>query len=229
MYYWLRGSFELEKAPDALALVFDNPAVREVYVNGVKAPEVEKFDLLDHLNRRCDISDLCRKGHNEYYVRFVVSRWNEPELKLSGVRNEVRAPALCGNFAERADGVLIEPPSVVETGSWSKYGLARLPRYGVYTKSFELDNIPQHPVLDIENANSTVEVELNGKTLTPRCWAPYRFDLAGALQKGENRIVIKVAGGFGNLFNRGGWGRLPESTLVDYGILGKVRIVERSL
>lgn len=229
MYYWLRGSFELEKAPDVLALVFDNPAVREVYVNGVKAPEVEKFDLLDHLNRRCDISDLCRKGHNEYYVRFAVSRWNEPELKLSGSRNEVRAPAVCGNFAERADGVLIDPPETVETNSWSQYGLARLPRYGVYKKSFELDNIPQHPVLDIENANSTVEVELNGKMLTPRCWAPYRFDLAGALQKGENHITIKVAGGFGNLFNRGGWGRLPESTLVDYGILGKVQIVERTL
>ena len=228
MYYWLRGTFTLrDRVPENLAMVFDNNSVTDVYINGIQTAPVTPFDLFDHCNCSCAVAEHCHVGKNEFCIRFTVSRWNEPELQLTGARNEVRAPILCGNFAENAAGELIAPPAKIPVGSWSQYGLARLPRYGVYKKSFNLAILPEKPVLFITGANSTVEVKCNGKALPPRCWAPYRFDLNGVLQKGCNTLEITVAGGFGNLLNRGGWGSLASTTMIDYGITGKVKIIEK--
>jgi hypothetical protein len=38
----------------------------------------------------------------------------------------------------------------------------------------------------------TAEVEINGKPVGARVWSPYRFDIAGALRSGRNRIVVRV-------------------------------------
>ena len=85
---------------------------------------------------------------------------------------------------------------------------------------------PQYPLLVLENAASTVEVILNGKSLTPRCWQPWRFALDDALVRGENTLEICVSSTFGNLLNRGGWGVLNRAEPVPYGILGEVRIID---
>ena len=42
-----------------------------------------------------------------------------------------------------------------------------------------------------------------------------------------DEFVVEAAGGFGNLLNRGGWGSLASTTMIDYGITGKVKIIEK--
>ena len=228
MYYWMRGSFNVEgKVPENLCMVFSNNTADKVYVNGKECKSWSQYEVWDHMNRRCGIADNARVGKNDFYVRIQVSRWNDPRLLLSEYQTDmVLACVIAGDFAMKGNHTLVPAPVKISNGSWSKYGFAALARPAVYRKTFKVDELPANPVLLVTEAHSTVEVTLNGVKLTPRAWKPFRFDLNGVLKKGDNNIEIKVAGGFGNILKRGSFSASIEGGLVDYGLMGKVLVVD---
>lgn len=46
--------------------------------------------------------------------------------------------------------------------------------------------------LDLGAVRDVAEVEVNGTALPPRLWAPYRFDVTGALRAGANTVRVRV-------------------------------------
>jgi hypothetical protein len=46
--------------------------------------------------------------------------------------------------------------------------------------------------LEIADVRDYARVTLNGKELGARSWQPYRWDVTGALKKGENELEIQV-------------------------------------
>ena len=228
MYYWMRGEFVLrDRVPENLAMVFSNATADKLYINGVEANAWEDYQVWDHMNRRNLIAPQSRIGKNEFMVRIMISRWNDPKLLMSEYQHDMTlATVVSGDFAVAADKSLIPPPAAIAADGWVKYGFECLPRLSVYRKTFEVADLPENPVLVIDDARSTVEVTLNGVELTPRCWKPFRFDLKDVLKKGANDIEIKVAGGFGNVLTRGSFGASTMTKPFDYGLMGEVRIVE---
>ena len=51
----------------------------------------------------------------------------------------------------------------------------------------------QKTVLEITDAEEAVEVYVNQKSLGIQIAPPFRYDLSGVLEAGENRLVIEVA------------------------------------
>jgi hypothetical protein len=58
------------------------------------------------------------------------------------------------------------------------------------------------------------EVWINGEPAGKRLWAPYRFEISGLLQKGHNRIRIRVGNQVDNYY----------TNPVPSGLLGPVEI-----
>jgi len=222
--YWVRGTFEVkERVPENLSLIFSNHSVSNVYLNGVECTAWSDCRVWDQDNTSCYIAPAARIGSNEFFVRINITKHNDESMKLAGERDRVLAMILAGNFAAAAgSSILTPPPAEIASGSWTNYGFAGLPGWGCYRKTFELDKLPENPVLVISDARDTVEVKLNGKMLASRAWKPFRFDLKDALQCGNNTLEISVSGGVGNLLWRTAY--IPKAVTVDYGLLGSVVI-----
>lgn len=84
----------------------------------------------------------------------------------------------------RATGVLANLTAPCELPDFS--GVAR------YRGSFSLEEAGPL-LLDLGQVGETARVLLNGQDLGMRICPPYRFDLDGAVQAGENRLEIQVA------------------------------------
>lgn len=226
MHYWMRGEFTLkDRVPANLSLAFSNGGIQNVFVNGVECVEREPYLIYDHQNLRYPIASAAHPGRNEFYVRIQIPIWNDPLLVMNTYTpSSVLLTLLCGDFSVAPDGTLTTPPNRIPADGWLRHGLPSIARPAVYRKFFELETIPDAPVLEIEDARSTVEVTLNGIALQPRGWRPFRFDLRDALKQGRNDLEIRVTAGFGNILKRGSYAPPTKGASVDYGLMGKVCI-----
>jgi hypothetical protein len=57
-------------------------------------------------------------------------------------------------------------------------------------------------LLECSNVAQIMELEINGRQVGIRCWAPYRFDVTVYLKAGRNRIVVRVTNTSANAFDR---------------------------
>ncbi len=78
-----------------------------------------------------------------------------------------------------------------------------------------------YTVLDLGEVGEVAEAWLNGEYLGARITAPYRFDLSGALQTGENRLEVLVKS---NLAHRRRDSRSRYLQIPPTGILGEVSL-----
>ena len=221
--YWVRGAFDIvSEVPENLSLILSNASADRVYLNGIECSSWSSCCLWDQNNRANYIAPAARVGRNEFFVRINITGRNDEHMKFPGTRDRVLAMVLAGNFAAVEPDKLTPPPEKISLGSWTRCGFAGLPGWGCYRTEFELDELPEHPVLIIEDAKDTLEVFLNGKALPPRAWKPFRFDLKDSLLSGRNTLEIRVSGGVGNLLWRTAY--IPKAVNVDYGLTGAVKI-----
>ena len=100
-------------------------------------------------------------------------------------------------------GAAIPEPVVVETdgsgsiplGDWSRMGILNNYSGGVrYRTAFTLteDEAKAKATLDLGRVVATAEVHLNGSKVGVRVAPPWRFDLAGLLKPGHNRLEVLV-------------------------------------
>jgi hypothetical protein len=78
--------------------------------------------------------------------------------------------------------------------AWEELGTAGFAGPATYTRAFTAMASPKgkRVYLEIGDVHDYAKVTLNGKDLGARAWAPYRWDVTGALKKGDNDLKIEV-------------------------------------
>lgn len=84
-------------------------------------------------------------------------------------------------------------PGRMELGAWGEQGLEAYSGGIRYRTAFSLDAVPMGPVeLDLGRVRGTAEVWINGQPMGSCIWSPYRVDISGAVQVGENTVEVLV-------------------------------------
>jgi len=80
-------------------------------------------------------------------------------------------------------------------GDWTEQGLPTYSGIGVYEQSIRLteEEAREHPVLDLGEVRVAAEVFVNGESVGARIAAPFKYDLEGMVEPGENTITVHVA------------------------------------
>lgn len=112
----------------------------------------------------------------------------------------------------------------------------------VYRTTFHLDGITDKAQywLDLGQVEMIAEVRLNGSEVATKWTYPYRMDITGYVQQGENRLEVAITSTWFNRLaydaglpgpQRKTWtinGPKEGSPLKDYGLLGPVEIVMKT-
>jgi hypothetical protein len=98
---------------------------------------------------------------------------------------------------------------------WKSWGLDKFSGLLDYDANVILKSAGGRMRLDLGTAHSAAQVWVNDKPCGMRLWAPYVFDISGAVKEGANHIRVRVA----NLINNS-YGDATES-----GLLGPVRVI----
>ena len=182
------------------------------------------------------------------------------------VHHETMPIYILGNFDVNPakTGFAIGKPSGPEMtlGSWKEQGMPHYSHYVNYSRTFDVKEIsgPEYEVQDGKNKvwmaeplsfvvelddwNGTVAaVYVNGKTAGIIGWPPYRLDVSNFIQKGENKVEVKIVGSYKNLFGQfyvAARGQISPSLmqrapkeqpapeeydLFDYGLFGDLRLL----
>lgn len=80
-------------------------------------------------------------------------------------------------------------------GDWTEHGLPTYSGIGVYEQTIRLseDEVRRHPVLDLGEVRVAAEVFVNGESVCTRLAAPFKYDLEGVVDPGENTLTVHVA------------------------------------
>lgn len=87
-----------------------------------------------------------------------------------------------------------------------------------YETTLQCESAEKSILLDLGEVHEIATVKVNNKIIGTKMWAPYQFDIGGALQVGENTIQIEVSNTPAN--------KLEKAKLVS-GLLGPVKLIER--
>ncbi len=84
---------------------------------------------------------------------------------------------------------------IIHPGLWSNYALPTYSGIGVYTQKITLNNEESKQKLELHLGKVYVaaEVFVNGKSIGSKVAAPFKFDLSGKVQPGQNEIEVRVA------------------------------------
>ncbi len=78
-------------------------------------------------------------------------------------------------------------------GLWAEQGLNSYSGGVRYRRTLTLGAAPEGALwLDLGRVRGAAEVWVNGRSAGARIWSPYRFDVSGLLQQGENSIEVLV-------------------------------------
>jgi hypothetical protein len=147
-------------------------------------------------------------------------------------------------FSEKAGGPG-QPLTFEQLSDWSASHMEEVRYYSgtaSYTKTFQWDSDSlnrNRTWLDLGRVAGIAEVELNGIACGTAWTSPWRVEITGALQQGENKLVVKVTNTWANRLtgdNRPGeaerhtWTtapyRLEGKPLQESGLLGPVMIMQ---
>ncbi len=83
----------------------------------------------------------------------------------------------------------------IQTGLWSDFALPVYSGIGVYKQKVKLNEseTKQQIEIDLGEVYVAAEVFVNGSSAGSKVAAPYKYNLSGLLQPGENEIEIRVA------------------------------------
>lgn len=116
----------------------------------------------------------------------------------------------------------------MKTGDLAKTGaLVSFSGKAVYEKDIKLQKLypEEHFYLEIEDANATVNVEINGKTAAVFTYRPFTDDITDFVQNGKNHIKITVSNTLCNHYSTipSKYSNFPEDSAS--GLTGRVNIV----
>jgi glycosyl hydrolase family 2 len=109
------------------------------------------------------------------------------------VSDALAAVPLGGDWAfhfDRADAPVTTRP----LGSWTDLDAA-YSGSAWYEREFDVDTATlsgRRWTLDLGVVHEVAEIEVNGKKIGSRLWAPYRADVTDALRAGRNRVRVRV-------------------------------------
>lgn len=111
-----------------------------------------------------------------------------------------------------------------------------------YTKTFNLETLGNHAVLDLGSVANIAEVWCNGKKVGVKWAPPFVFDISEVIQKGDNKMEIKVTNTWRNqlIFDntrskdeKKTWTTNPpkedETELEPSGLIGPVKILQLTI
>jgi len=110
-------------------------------------------------------------------------------IRLEMKQGEYAGAAFDQPIKLKLDGGIIQP------GLWSEYALPTYSGIGVYKQIIKLNKAEsqQKMELDLGEVHVAAEVFVNGNSAGSKVAAPYKFDLSGLVQSGENEIEVRVA------------------------------------
>lgn len=234
------GEFDLREKCSQLKAVFDRiPEIRYdgvaqpvgIFMNGAPLTGFGKSDFLDHEFQEVDITDRVVIGKNTIEIIY-----NHSTLAFEGKTGIERVSMMwdpvyiIGDFALEKDSstingyAIVREPRTLKTGSWAKQGFPYLSgcmeyRQEVHVEPAFLDG--RRCFLDAGcNIREYAEVFVNGSLVGSRIWPPFKLDVSGALQPGNNEIRIRVRNTPKNIF---------QKILMDSGITGEVKIISKEI
>jgi hypothetical protein len=132
----------------------------------------------------------------EVPVKDGIAHVQQPPSGVSHVT--IRMKMKHGEYA----GAAFEQPiqlklegGTIQPGPWSDFALPTYSGMGVYKQNviFNQAETQQKIKLDLGEVYVAAEVFVNGKPAGIRVAAPYKFDLSGLVQSGENEIEVRIA------------------------------------
>jgi hypothetical protein len=123
--------------------------------------------------------------------------------------------------ALKLQGGLIQP------GLWSHYALPTYSGIGIYKQSLSLSagQAQQEIELDLGEVYVAAEVNVNGKSAGVKVAKPFKFNLTGLFEPGENELEIRVANTLAPHYT------IPKTSIdigpVKSGLVGPVTIKAR--
>jgi len=116
-------------------------------------------------------------------------------------------------------------PGRIPLGSWDTLGLPHYSGGVVYSTTFSFqDDVDGQALLDLGKVRGSVDVTVNGVPCGTRLWHPYRFDISNAVQRGENRVEIRVFNTLGPHYGHGHPSAHVFENQTQSGIWGPVSI-----
>lgn len=171
--------------------------------------------------RKCRVAEVARRSDGAVTYSAVLPRRAELPAEVSLTLTEERGYA--GGAAIDGPVKLVCGVGRYTVGDWCRNDALRTYSGAAwYGRDFTLTKKPAGRVtLDLGEVVSTARVLVNGREAGLRLTPPWRFDVTGLLQKGANRIEIRVCNTTANIF-------LSSPTVyrgdTKAGILGPVRI-----
>lgn len=195
--YVMKSTIIIESAPGDLEIVYEDVGEAvSIRVNGVAAPQGAPADVWDECNRVAPIAGLVKTGKNE--ITFE-SRMPDFPAKYPCIH----APeiiALRGDFTVSGGAITAGAPKILPGQSWTRQGAPNYLGEVIYRRDIDAPQVNRTAILDLGDVRDVVEARLNDRSVGERLWPPYRFDVAGALVAGANRIEIRVRATAANLF-----------------------------
>jgi len=171
-------------------------------------------------------SEPPRTGNPEV-VRFVVP---DPCPQAAEVALRVVPRSGCSGGAALPEPVTVETDGngILPLGDWSQLGILHNYSGGVrYRTTFTLteEEVTARAALELRRVVATAEVRVNDRDAGIRVAPPWRFDVTGMLQSGENRLEVVVYSTLANHYQTipSRYGGNPEA-----GLLGPVRLLSRA-
>jgi hypothetical protein len=112
----------------------------------------------------------------------------------------------------------------IQQGIWQDFALPTYSGIGVYKQKIKLNKTESQQEIEIDLGEVYVaaEVFVNGNSAGSKVAAPYKFDLSGMVQSGENEIEIRIANTLAPHYS------IPKKAMhlgpVKSGLLGPVQL-----
>ncbi len=179
--------------PSRLTAAVERPDLVSVSVNGVLVKS-SGVDILDTDFGAYDFTGLMRPGEND--ITLSADKFN--------VLCELEAIILRGDFSVKVkDGrFVLSAPETPRYGTWDTFGMSFYPYGMIYSYVADLDKRPDRAIISLGEHNATVaSVTVNGRYagVIGRDES-YGADISEYLTSGENKIDVRLAGSFRNMF-----------------------------
>ena len=174
-------------------LVAEQPDLWKVKINGQPVVAIDGAYWLDSRFGVYGIATHLKKGEN------IV----ELNVNPMSIYAEIEPIYLLGDFAlEPADmGWAIKTPvQEFQLGSWKMQGQPFYSWEMAYSKNYLIDDVSARYAIQLNKWNGTLsEVWVNDKKAGVIAYQPYRFDISPYIDKGSNKIEVRVIGSLKNL------------------------------
>ena len=187
---WYRTSFEVEDVPDDIRILIDGFSGKEyqLFINGSAVNDKGKRSKLDAEIKEINIKKFLLRGSNLIAVKLSVARRTDGILDLLKIVGEFYLKELNQHY------VISSKKSDIKIGDWTDQGFPFYSGTGVYETEFNLPDefLEGKLFINLSCGEDVAEVILNSAEPMVLPWNPYRADITNLVNRGKNKIVIKI-------------------------------------